>query len=206
MGLTRSRESFLSIGLIGAAWAASSGLLNMMYAFNVAYGVGETRKFFRRLGLALLMLVAISFFFLGSFGLLAAGDWLDGRIAARWQVRDLYLDIWKAARWLLSLGLVAVGTSLLDHSLPNVRRRWRVLTPGTFIAVLLWVPVMLGFDFYVRMLATYDKTYGALSAFVILMLWFYLLSLLALIAAEINAGLLRLRREAEDAEEPARAA
>ena len=193
IGLTRGRGHFLSIGLLGTAWAATGGLMNMMYSLNVLYEVKETRSFFHRLGLALGMIFVLSLFFLGAFTLLALGEWLDLRIAIALGLGDASLDAWKIGRLLLSLGLIAIGTSLLDSRLPNVRRSGSWFTAGTGIALLLWIPVTVLFDLYVRYLSTFGTTYGALAVFVILMIWMYVVSLLVLIAAAINSEIRKER-------------
>jgi membrane protein len=53
----------------------------------------------------------------------------------------------------------------------------------------LWLAVSGLFAVYVRMFATYDQTYGALAGVVVLLLWFYLLSLFVILGAEINAAI-----------------
>src|SRR5262249_50120594 len=68
--LTRGWGGFLSLGLLGTTWAACSGLMNLMCSLNAAYEVKETRNFWKRLGLAFLILFVLNFLFVGSFGLL----------------------------------------------------------------------------------------------------------------------------------------
>jgi len=74
--LARGRQSFLSIGLLGTVWAVCAGLMNLMCSLNTVYDVEETRSFWKRLVLALVMFFVLTFLFIGSFGLLSAGDWL----------------------------------------------------------------------------------------------------------------------------------
>src|SRR5215831_5355280 len=62
--LTHNRGSFLSIGLLGTVWAASAGFMNLMCSLNAAYEVKETRSFYKRLGLAFIMLCVLTFLFL----------------------------------------------------------------------------------------------------------------------------------------------
>lgn len=195
--LTRGRASFLSIGLLGTTWAACSGLMNLMSALNASYEVKETRSFCNRLGLAFVMLFLLTFLFLGSFGLLSAGDWLG-----TWLVNEAgpslpVIALWFVGRWVLSLTLMALAVAIIDHALPNLRRPWRCFTPGTLFIVLAWVPATLGFNLYVHRFASYNKTYGALGAFVILMVWTYITSLIILIGAEINCELHKMLAEAK---------
>ncbi|MBI3895665.1 MAG: YihY/virulence factor BrkB family protein [Acidobacteria bacterium] len=195
-GLMHGRKGFLSFGMLGTAWAASVGLLSLMNSLNVAYEVKETRNFFKRLSIAFLMLFVFSFSFLGSFALLAVGDWLNEWLVTRMGFTALLLGLWHIGRWILSLVLLAIGIAVVDHILPNLKRPWRWINPGSLFAVLAWLPVTLGFDFYVRYLASYDKTYGALATSVILMVWVYIIGLIILIGAEINSELWKMRAAA----------
>src|SRR6516225_11916910 len=194
--LTHNRASFLSIGLLGTVWAASGGFMNLMCSLNAAYKVKETRSFHKRLGLAFIMLFVLTFLFLGSFGLLTVGDWLGSRLADR-GMGLLLIILWYVGRWTVALLLLAVAIAILDHALPNRKRPWSCFTPGALFFMLAWVPATLGFNLYVRHFASYSRTYGALGAFVILMVWTYITSLIALVGAEINSELHRMRAEAK---------
>src|SRR5215472_6616104 len=194
--LTHNRGSFLSIGLLGTVWAASAGFMNLMCSLNAAYDVKETRSFYRRVGLAFTMLCVLTFLFLGSFGLLTVGDWLGSRLADR-GMGLLLIILWYVGRWTVALLILAVAIAILDHALPNRKRPWSCFTPGALFFMLAWVPATLGFNLYVRHFASYSRTYGALGAFVILMVWTYITSLIALIGAEINRELHKMRAEAK---------
>ncbi len=187
--LTRGRKSFLSIGLLGTAWAACSGVLSLMQSLNAAYGVRETRSFRKRLGLASLMLLVLSFVFVASFGLLTTGTWLGHWMSARIKPGFSVHPLWQLVNWVLSVALLGLCISIVDYALPNLKRRWRWTTPGSLFVVLAWLLFSLVFNFYVGHIASYDKIYGALGAFVILMVWIYMTSLIILIGAEMNCEL-----------------
>lgn len=189
-GLTRGRGSFLSFGLLGTALAGCGGFMNLMCSLNVAYEVRETRSYWKRLGLAFVMLFVLNFLFLGSFGLLSAGDWLGGWLVDK---ASPLIILWHVGRWVLSLVLLALAIAVLDYALPNLRRPWRCFTPGTLYVVLAWIPATLAFNFYVIHFASYSRTYGALGAFVVLMVWMYISSLIVLMGAEINCELHKMR-------------
>jgi len=195
--LTPGRHSFLSIGLLGTAWAACAGLMNLMCSLNAAYEVRESRSFWKRLGLAFIMLFVLTFLFVGSFGLLSAGDWLGIWLVNQAGPSLLVITLWFVGRWVVSLALLALAVATLDHTLPNLRRPWGCFTAGTVFVVLAWAPATLAFNTYVRNFASYNRTYGTLGAFVILMVWMYITSLIVLVGAEINCELRKMRAEAK---------
>jgi membrane protein len=191
--LMNGRHSFLSIGILGTAWAASAGLMNLMGSLNMAYEVQESRSFWKRLGLAFFMLFVLTFLFVASFGLLSAGDWIGVWLVNRASPSFLVITLWFVGRRVLSLALLALAVAILDHALPNLRRPWQCSSPGTLFVVLAWTPATLGFNLYIRHFASYHRTYGALGAFVVLMLWMYIASFIVLVGAEINCEVRKMR-------------
>jgi membrane protein len=192
-GLTRGHASFLSIGLLGTLWAASAGLMSLMGSLDIAYDVPETRSFVRQVATCMAMVIVIALFFLGAFGLLTLGDWADRWVQMRFHLDGIFLVFWTIGRQITSLALLWMGLSLLDHVLPNIQRSWSALMPGTLLVVVLIGPITLGMNFYVRHVASYDKTYGTLAGLAILMVWIYLISLMTLVGAEVNCEIWKLR-------------
>lgn len=189
LGLTRQRTRFLSIGLFGALWAASSGIVTLIESLDRAYQVKETRGFWKIRATALAMVFVISLFFMISLGLIMGGHFLGRWISNSFHLGPGFYFLWQALRWILSLTLLGLGVALTYYVLPNVKQPWRWVTPGSIFFILTLMPASLIFGFYVRHIASYDKTYGSLGGFVILMVWIYISGLILLMGAEINSEL-----------------
>ena len=71
--------------------------------------------------------------------------------------------------------------------------------PGVAFVVLGWLMSTAGFNLYAQYLGTFNRTYGVLGVFVILMVWIYLSSLIILTGAEINSELSRMTRQTRTA-------
>lgn len=186
LSLRNGRTSFLSLGLLGTAWAACSGVLSLMRCLNVAYGVKETRSYWKRLSLAFVTLFALSFLVLASFGLFTTGTWLGQRMSAWLKPGFVFSTLWWVAKWIISLALLSLGVAIADHVLPNIKRRWRWVTPGSLFVALAWAFASAGFDLYITYIASYGRIYGTLGAFVMLLVWIYITSLITLVGAEMN--------------------
>ena len=87
---------------------------------------GDT-KLFEKIGVSFVMLFAMNFLFLGSFGFLSAGDWLGSWLINR---AGPLIILWQIGRWSLCLVLLALAVAVLDYALPNLKRPWRCLLPG----------------------------------------------------------------------------
>lgn len=67
--------------------------------------------------------------------------------------------------------------------------------PGALLAAVLWVIASVGFSIYVSHFSSYDATYGALGAIIILLVWLYVGNLALLIGALANRELRRVREK-----------
>ncbi len=193
LSLTQGRTGFLSLGLLGTTWAASSGLLSLMTALNVVYGVKETRGFTKRLGLAFLMVFVLAVLVLSTFGLLTAADWLGQGLALHSMGLVSAPAVWRVTRWIISVVLLGVSIAILGCTMPNLRRRGLPVAPGVAFIVVGWLVSTAGFNLYAQYIGTFNKTYGILGVFVILMVWIYLSSLIILTGAEINSVLSKMK-------------
>jgi membrane protein len=173
--------TLLGFGAIGAFWAASGGIMGVMRALNVAYDVREERPFWKVRGVALLMTLVSSVLGLAA-ALVAIGTApLADRIGG-----PLGLAIGYARLPLAGLVMMLLW-ALLYYALPDVEQRFKFITPGSVIGVVLWVLASWGFSKYVANFGSYDKTYGALGGVIVLLLWMWISSLVLLVGAEVNA-------------------
>lgn len=173
-----------AVGLLIALWSASSGMSSLMTATNIAYGQREQRGFILQAAIALLMTIGAVVGFILMLALTFAVPLVLGMLGT-----NIVLQILgEVVRWLL-LGWFAVLALAIIYRLAPAREppRWRWVTWGSGIAATLWLVGTVLFTLYVRFFASYQKTYGALSGVVVLLMWFYLSSFLVVLGAEINA-------------------
>jgi len=89
---------------------------------------------------------------------------------------------------------VAMMLALLYWAAPNARHAgFRWITPGSLLAVFLWIVVSAGFAFYIAHFNTYDRTYGTLGGFIVFLVWLWLTNVAVLLGAEMDAELGRAR-------------
>jgi membrane protein len=195
LGLTRGYTSFLSAGLIAMTWSASSGFVSLIQSLNIAYEVKETRGFWKQRLIALAAAAMAAIFLLGSFGLLTAGHLVVTLTAEHITWVGRFQKWFEVGRWAATVGILLIGLDLINHFLPDRKRRWRWFTPGTFFVIVLFVGTALGFQVYVQDFADYSRVYGALAGGIILLLWVYAFSLILLVGAEIDNSFERLKGE-----------
>jgi membrane protein len=180
------------VGSLVALWSLTGAMQTVQWALNMAYEREETRGFVKRRLMALVMLVALGLAFVLVFGLLVLGPAVSSWIGDALDARSLVDWLWWTAQWpVLIVGLL-LAFAIVLYLGPNLEQpRWSFLTPGSAIAVVIWLLASGGFAFYVSSFGSYNKAWGSLAAVVIMLTWLWLSALALLFGAEVNAELQR---------------
>jgi membrane protein len=193
----------LVIGSVLALWSLTGAMQNLMWALNVAYDREETRGFVRRRLVALVMIVFAVIGFALLFGVLVLGPHLSGWVGSAVGAQTPVEVVWWVAEWpLLILALLVCFAGLLYLG-PNIEHpRWRFLTFGSVVAIVVWLLASGLFALYVAKFSSYNKAWGSLAAVVVMLTWLWLSSVALLFGAELNAEAERSRelREGQPAE------
>lgn len=185
----------LIAGLLVALWTASNYINAFSRAMNRVYEITEGRPIWKLRPLFLVLtLVVLVLVALVVVGLVVSGP------VARW-IGDLVglgstaVTVWGMAKWPVILMIVVAIVALLYYITPNVQQpKFRWLSVGSFIAILIWVLASVGFGFYVANFGNYNRTYGALAGVIIALLWLWITNLALIFGAEIDAELERSRQ------------
>ncbi|WP_434743606.1 YihY/virulence factor BrkB family protein [Micromonospora sp. SH-82] len=185
----------LSFGLVGALWSASGFISSFTRAANTIYGVTEGRPFWKlrplQMGLAGVALILLA---LVATGLIVSGPIADA-VGDLVNAGGLAVTVWNVSKWPLLALMLMTLLSLLFWIAPNVRQpRFRWLTPGGAVALVVWVVVTFGFGLYVSNFGSYDVTYGSLGAVIAFLVWLFMSNCALMLGVQINAELQRGRR------------
>jgi membrane protein len=199
--ITSNRDTaglLLVVGLATSLWAASNYVGAFMRASNVAWETPEGRSFFKLRPLQILVTLAMVIMLaLVALSLVLTGPIVDA-VGGSIGIGDTALTIWDIAKWPLLLGVVILMLSVLYYAAPNVKLpgfRW--ITPGSALAVVVWLIASALFAFYVANFGSYDKTYGTLGGVVAMLVWMWITNLALLFGVEFNAERERSRELAE---------
>jgi membrane protein len=174
------------IAIVGALWSASSGIAALNTGLTVVNRETETRGFLKK---RLLALVLTLFAVAGILVMLALVVALPSVLDSI-DITGIGSTVLELARWPLLAVVMLVGLAVIFRYGPQRRRpRWRWVTPGAIVAVIVGLAASIGFSIYVSLLGNYNKTYGALGAIIIMLLWLYLMAFAVLFGAAMNAEL-----------------
>jgi membrane protein len=202
IGAKGGAGALLGIGLLGAIWTASGYIGAFIRAINSIYEVREGRPFWKLRPQQIAMtVVAVLGVALIGIALVVTGP-LARAIGDQVGLGDTAVTLWSIAKWPLMLLVVSLLFAGLYYLAPNVRQpRFRWVTPGGAVAVIIWVLASAGFSLYVSHFGSYNRTYGSLGAAVTFLVWLWITNLAVLFGAELDAELERSRELA--AGEPA---
>jgi membrane protein len=188
--------TILSIGGVLAFWSLTGAMQHLMWALNIAYERQERRGFVRRRITALWMVVFALIGFALAFGVLVLSPHLSTWIGNALGARSVVKLIWYVAEWpLLVCGLLVAFAGLM-HFGPDVEHhRWRFLSFGSLLAIVIWLVASGAFAFYAAKFNSYNKTWGSLTAVVVMLTWLWLSAAALLLGAEVNAETERRSRK-----------
>ena len=185
--LSESAPGVMSVGALLALWAGSNIFSALMDALNTAYGVKETRPYWKRKLIAVACVVGAGGVLLAATITLVAGGAIVDTVGDRIGLGGPARALWTIAP--VALALVAlVGIAwVIYYFLPNVKQNRKQVLAGAAVATALWIIATLAFRFYVQNFGSYNKTYGAIASVIVLLTWMYLSMLVLLIGGELNS-------------------
>jgi membrane protein len=181
----------LSIGLLMALWSSSAAMVSIIDAMDRAYDIEDSRPWWRRRVIAIALTIGLALFILTSFALIVAGPWLADFLGRSLGLTALFAWTWKIVQWPVAFLLASTGFGIVYYFAPDAEQEWTWITPGAFVATLLWLIASLGFRFYVVNFGNYEEAYGTLGGIILTLLWFYLTALVMVVGAEMNAEIHR---------------
>lgn len=178
----------LAVSLLAVLWSASGGVQGLVKGLNVVYDERESRGFFKLRGLSLLLTLGAIVVAVVALALITVFPAVIDNLGLG-QAGELAASI---ARWVVLALLVLVAVAVVYRFAPDrASPRWRWVSWGAVVALVLWLLGSVGFSWYVDNFGKYNQTYGALAAVIILLLWLFLSAFAVLLGAEFDAEIER---------------
>jgi len=183
----KPRPRLLTLGLLATLYSASRGVDALRKTLNLAYDVKESRKWWQTelaafgmtIGGALLVLISIALLTAGG----AAGFWLASHLG----IAHEYVLVWRWLRWPVTAAVMMLCAALAYYLLPDVKQKFKFITPGSVFGTIVWLLATWGFSVYVSNFGNYNVTYGSIGGVIVLLTWFYITGFIFLMGGEMNA-------------------
>ena len=196
LAVVRVRGAVSGLSAVGLVWASTSAFSTLVRNLNRAWPMARPRNLFGERLLALLIvlcLVAVVFLYRVAKALVSLpGDWEFAQRGAAWALNVIPVPSAPA----LSIFILVVLT-MLYRWLPRTSVLWReALAGATTASLALWGATTLFTRFLASGLARYNLIYGSLGAFLALLSWVYIASLIVLAGAHVGAAIAANTRHA----------
>jgi membrane protein len=184
----------LIFGVAVAIWTASNYVGAFMRASNAVYEREEGRPFWKLKPIQLLVtLTLVMLAALVVLALIVTGPVAEA-VGGAVGLGDTAVTAWNIAKWPVMLVVVMLMLAILYWSAPNAKvYGFRWVSPGSVVAVVVWIVASVGFAFYVANFGSYNKTYGALAGVIVFLVWMWITNIAVLLGAELNAETERAR-------------
>jgi membrane protein len=186
--------AIVGVGL--AIWTTTSAATTLMQSITTAFDRADRRRFLhkRLLALAIVFCLVAAAALVGC--LLVFGPYVERWLGDATSQPGLVAWVWWTVQWpVLVLALLAAFAVLLYVG-PDVEQpSWKWVTPGAIVALVIWLASSGALSLYASRFGSYEKTWGALSAVVVLLIWLWLTNLALLLGAEVNAEIESLAAE-----------
>lgn len=182
------------VGLIGAVWSASGYVAAFIRSANAVYDVPEGRPVWKVLPLRVALTVVLLVLAVVSALIVVFTGSLAQQVGTALGVGDTAMTVRSIAKWPVLVVLVTFMIALLYWATPNARvKGFKWISPGSVLALLIWLVASAGFAFYVANFGSYNKTYGTLAGVIIFLVWLWVTNLAILLGLEFDAELARQR-------------
>ncbi|WP_251091817.1 YihY/virulence factor BrkB family protein [Streptomyces sp. Caat 7-52] len=182
------------VGIVLALWSASGYVAAFIRAANAVYDMPEGRPVWKILPVRVGVTVALMVLAVASSLIVVFSGGLARRAGQAIGAGDTAVTVWSIAKWPVLVLLVTVMIAILYWATPNAKvKGFRWITPGSVLALLIWMAASAGFAFYVANFSSYNKTYGTMAGVIVFLVWLWITNLAILLGLEFDAETVRQR-------------
>ena len=183
------------IGLLGAIFSASGFVLAFSRAMNRIYEVEEGRGVLKlRPQVLLITVIVLVLIVLMGLMLVLSGPVAEA-VGNTIGLGSTAVTIWNIAKWPVMVAFAVLMIAVLYYGSPNIKQpKFRWMSLGGFIALIVLAITTAAFSFYVSNFGSYDATYGAIAGVIVFLLWLWLANLSLLFGVEFDAEMERGRQ------------
>jgi len=175
------------IGFLTTLYLASNSIAVVIKCLNKSDKIKETRRFIHTKILSIVMVFVYMFFLFFSVNLIVFGQSILNLITKYihiipFEVSELILFL----RWPVTFILIFILAAINYYVLPAKKVKIKDVIPGSLFFTVSWLIISWLFSVYINNFGSYNKVYGSIAAFAILMIWLYFTSIIILVGGEIN--------------------
>jgi len=193
------QQNHTASGIVGvvalalALWSASNYVAAFMRASNTIYDVPEGRPIWKTAPIRLGVTIVTMILLVGAAVIVVVTGGLAQKAGSVLGLGSTAVTVWGIAKWPVLVVIIGLILAILFWASPNAKHGFQWVSPGGFIAVILWLVASGLFALYVANFSHYNKIYGSLAGVIVFLIWMWISNVAILFGAEFNAELERGR-------------
>ena len=186
--ITNQRTSALSIGFLLSLFFSSNGVLALIAAFNKSYYSLKRRSWINERLISIFLVFVIVLLLILAITLIVMGGFIFDTIIKYYPNFDTtFISVsYSLLKWIIVILLYFLVISFLYYFAHSRKDKFRFITPGAIFATIIQIIAVLGFSYYIKNFATYNKLYGSIGTIMVVMLLFYITALVLILGYELN--------------------
>ncbi|NDF11783.1 MAG: YihY/virulence factor BrkB family protein [Proteobacteria bacterium] len=197
-------QGIFTFAILATIWTASSAVEGTRTILNRAYHVSTPPAYVMRRLLSIVQFIGLTLGIFIAMAVLIFAPVVVHGVSKFLHIEAIITPIWNTIRVGFSGLLLAFMVSLSYYWLPNINQTWKRVLPGTFMVLVGWMLMAVGFSIYLKNFAQVNVVYGSLQGIIIAILFFYLVAVIYIYGAEFNYQVEHMRghRIEEKEEDP----
>ena len=196
--IRRPRGGLLSFGFLMTMYFASNGINSIIVGFNHSAHTQETRSWFKRRLVCLILVLIMTVLIILSISLISLNARVlhflmkNGFIKSNFSYYFILIG-----KWVIFIVLIYFWNSFIYFLGPAKSKQYKFFSPGSTLSTLLVLITTTGFNFYINNFSKYNALYGSIGTIIIVLIWIYLNAMVILIGYELNASIHGANQEVE---------
>lgn len=195
--LNRKYNSLMSIGIIVAIYASSSGINAMMLSFhNSRHESIEKRSWWKLRLISIIMVIFLVIGIIMVITLLGGFKWFINYLVTEGIINTtLQIFFLQVVRWSVIISMIYFAIASLYYFSLGSKKGFRFFSAGATLATILFIITTQAYILYIRFFPNYNALYGSIGVLIFLFLWIYLTCFTILIGFELNASISEAYKE-----------
>ncbi len=197
--VVRKHSALLSVSFLVGIYLASNSMAAILSGFSSSYHITRWHSPVKQRLISMGLIFALTIMMAVAMALLTLSNWALSLLANHGYVLG-HLERFGllAAKWGTTVMLMLASISLLYNAGDPSARRFKLFTPGAFLALVLTILLSQALAYFFSHITNYNALYGSLGAILAVQLWLYFNMIVLLIGFELNTSIARARTEHSD--------
>lgn len=185
----RRQTGLLSLGFFIAMFFSTNGMNGLMKAFNESAFVTETRKPLRQRGVAIVLTMISVVVLISTVTFLLASSRFINQLFHQGYMSRGWFNLWLSLKWVPVFGILYFLYAIIFYFAPSRSMRSGFFSTGALASTLFSILFTYLITIYINNFNNYNKIYGVLGTFPVILIWMFLNSLSLLIGFELNVSI-----------------